>query len=345
MFSRSLSRTALILLVLLLSVSAAGAQDATPEVTPAAASAIQPCPAGGSPDAAPSASAKKVLTTFTILADMARNVACGLVDVESITKPGAEIHHYQPTPSDIVRALGADLILDNGLGLETWAERFYANVPNVPHITLSTGVTPIIISGGPFDGKPNPHAWMSPTNALIYVENIRKALSDLDPADAAAFAENAQAYEAQIRQVDQYLKQALAILPANQRTLVSCEGAFSYLTRDTGLGEAYLWAVNSDEEGTPEQIAHVIDVVTANHIPAVFCESTVNDKAQLTVAAQTGARFGGVLYVDSLTTADGPAPTYLKLLTVNAQTIVSGLLGTPVPTEAAAATPAATAAP
>lgn len=291
---------------------------------------------------------KKVLTTFTILADMASNIAGDKVDIASITKPGAEIHHYEPTPSDIVRAENSDLILDSGLGLETWAQRFYANVPNVPHITLTEGITPIMISGGPFDGKPNPHAWMSPTNALIYVDNIRKALTGLDPADAATFTANAQAYSDQIRSVDQYLKQELAKLPPNERVLVSCEGAFSYLTRDYGLGEYYLWAVNSDQEGTPQQIKGVIDEVTANHIPAVFCESTVNDKAQLTVAAQTGARFGGVLYVDSLSQADGPAPTYLALLKLNAQTIVNGLLGSAAPTEAvtpAAASPQTTATP
>lgn len=276
---------------------------------------------------------KKVLTTFTILADMAANVAGDKVEVASITKPGAEIHHYEPTPSDIVRAQGADLIMDSGLGLETWAVRLYANVPNVPHVTLSEGVVPFMISGGPFDGKPNPHAWMSPTNALIYVENIRKALTQLDPQDAATFTTNAQIYSDKIRAVDRYLKESLAVLPANERILVSCEGAFSYLTRDYGLGELYLWAVNSDEEGTPQQIKRVIDGVTANHIPGVFCESTVNDKAQRTVAAQTGARFGGVLYVDSLSTADGPAPTYIQLLKVNAQTIIKGLIGDSAPTE------------
>jgi manganese transport system substrate-binding protein len=288
---------------------------------------------------------KKVLATFTVIADMASNVAGDKVDVESITKPGAEIHHYEPTPSDIVRAQNANLILDSGLGLETWAERFYANVPNVPHITLTEGITPIMISGGPFDGKPNPHAWMSPANALIYVENIRKALTGLDPDDADTFKANAQAYSSKIRAVDQYLKQALALLPADKRVLVSCEGAFSYLTRDYGLSELYLWAVNSDQEGTPQQIKHVIDSVTANHIPAVFCESTVNDKAQQTVAAQTGARFGGVLYVDSLSEAGGPAPTYLDLLKVNAQTIIQGLLrdaAPPLPTEEAEDNAAAT---
>ena len=287
------------------------------------------CQPAASPTALSGSAAtkKKVLTTFTILADMAQNVAGDKVDVESITKPGAEIHHYEPTPSDIVRLENADLVLDSGLGLETWAARYYANAPNVQHITMTDGITPIIIQGGPFDGKPNPHAWMSPANALIYVENIRKALTQLDPADAATFTANAKTYSDQLRGVDQYLKQDLAQLPANQRVLVSCEGAFSYLTHDYGMGEYYLWSVNSDQEGTPQQIATVIDEVTANHIPAVFCESTVNDKAQLTVAAQTGARFGGVLYVDSLSDASGPADTYIHLLQYNAETIVAGLTG------------------
>jgi manganese transport system substrate-binding protein len=278
---------------------------------------------------------KKVLTTFTILADMAANVAGDKVDVASITKPGAEIHHYEPTPSDIVRAQGANLILDSGLGLETWAARFYANLPNVPHVTLSEGITPIMVTGGPFDGKPNPHSWMSAKNALVYVENIRKALTDLDPTDAATFAANAQSYSDQLRAIDGDLKQTLDTLPSNERVLATCEGAFSYLTRDYDLGELYLWAVNSDQEGTPQQIRHVIDEVTANKIPAVFCESTVNDKAQQAVAAQTGARFGGLLYVDSLSEPTGPAPTYLKLLKANAQTIITGLLGDAVVTEEA----------
>ncbi len=302
----------------------------------AAAAACQPTNTATNPTAESAPAKKKVLTTFTILADMAANVAGDKIEVVSITKPGAEIHHYEPTPSDIAGAQGADLILDSGLNLEAWAERFYANVPDVPHVTLSEGVTPIMISGGSFDGKPNPHAWMSPANALIYVDNIRKALIELDPENEATFNANAETYSNQIREVDEYMKQELAQIPENERILTTCEGAFPYLTRDYNLGELYLWAMNSDQEGSPQQIANVIDEVIANQIPAVFCESTVNDKAQQTVAAQTGARFGGVLYVDSLSEPDGPAPTYLELLRVNAQTIVRGLLGDAAPTEEAA---------
>lgn len=270
---------------------------------------------------------KQVLTTFTVLADMARNVAGDRVDVESITKPGAEIHGYEPTPGDMVRLQKADLILDNGMNLEKWAEKLYANAKDVPHVTLTDGIAPMSISEGPYKDKPNPHAWMSPANALVYIDNITKALSDVDPTNASYFTQNAKNYKAQIASVDTKLKQDLSALPANNRYLVSCEGAFSYLIRDYGLKELYLWPINADAQGTPQQIRTVVESVRANAIPAVFCESTVNDKAQRQVADETGAHFGGVFYVDSLSGASGPTPTYLKLLEYNAKTLIDGLKG------------------
>lgn len=271
---------------------------------------------------------KTVLTTFTILADMAKNVAGNRLNVVSITKPGAEIHGYQFTPSDLVNARGADLILNNGLGLELWFEKFTRQLGKVPSVTLTDGIKPVSISSDAYKGKPNPHAWMSPKNALIYVENIRKAFVKLDPAGARTFNANAEAYGEQIRAVDARLKTQLATLPRNQRALVTCEGAFSYLTRDYGLSEHYLWPVNAEEgQGTPRQIKGVIDVVRAEKIPAVFCESTVPTRGMQQVAKEAGARFGGVLYVDSLTDAKGPVPTYLKLLQMDADTILKGLGG------------------
>lgn len=269
----------------------------------------------------------KVLTTFTILADMARNVGGDRLDVESITRPGAEIHGYEPTPDDIVKAQSADLILLNGLGLERWFEPFYSNVEDVPSVVLTEGIAPIPIAGGDYDGKPNPHAWMSPRNALVYVENIRLAFGRLDPANAATYDANAAVYSAQITGVDQQLSTSLAALPPNQRALVTCEGAFSYLTRDYGLREIYIWQVNADSEGTPQQIATVIEAVRANGVPAVFCESTINTDAQQQIAEESGARFAGVLYVDSLTEA-GDAPTYLALLQYDVSAIIGGLTGT-----------------
>lgn len=266
----------------------------------------------------------KVLTTFTVLQDIAQNVAGTNAVVESITKPGAEIHEYEPTPQDIVKAQSASLVLWNGLGLERWFERFLGSVREVPVAILSEGIEPMGIGAGPYSGKPNPHAWMSPSNALIYVENVRSALSKLDPANAPSYAANAAAYCDKIRAIDTPVRNQLAKIPAAGRWLVSSEGAFSYLIRDYGMKELYLWPVNADEEGTPQQVRKVVDTVRTERIPVVFSESTISDRAMRQVARETGARFGGVLHVDSLTDPSGPAPTYLRLLEHNATTIMRG---------------------
>ena len=260
--------------------------------------------------AAPSWAAKKrVVTTFTIIAEMAQNVAGDKADVESITKPGAEIHGYEPTPLDIVKAQKADLILWNGLNLERWFEKFFRNVRNVPSAVLTDGITPIGIEEGPYTGKPNPHAWMSLQNAAIYVENIRKALVKMDPANEASYTANAAAYTAKFQAIENGVKEKLARVPEGQRWLVTSEGAFPYLARSLGLRELFLWAVNADQQGTPQQVQKVIDGVRANKIPVVFSESTVSDKPARQIAKETGARYGGVLYVDSLSDAKGPVPT------------------------------------
>ncbi|HYP17094.1 MAG TPA: metal ABC transporter substrate-binding protein [Opitutus sp.] len=270
------------------------------------------------------AAKKRIVTTFTIIQDMAQNVAGDAAIVESITKPGAEIHGYEPTPQDIVKAQKADLVLWNGLNLERWFERFFGNLRNVPSAVLSEGVEPIGIEEGPYTGKPNPHAWMSPRNAVIYVENIRKALVRVDPENAATYNANAAAYAAKFAALEQTVRLELEKIPAAQRWLVTSEGAFPYLARNFGLRELFLWAVNADQQGTPQQVQKVIDGVRSNKIPVVFSESTVSDKPARQVAKETGARYGGVLYVDSLTAAKGPAPTYLKLMEYNARTIVKG---------------------
>ena len=287
---------------------------------------LSSCTTNSTIETAPNPTNKKViLTTFTVLADMAKNVAGDKAIVESITKPGAEIHGYQATPSDLARGQKANLILENGLNLERWADRFYNSLPKVPRVTLSEGFQPIDIAEDTYKGKPNPHAWMSPQNAVIYVENIRKSLGKLDPANAATYDRNAKAYSEQIKEIDLKLKTAIAAIPPDRRYIVSCEGAFSYIARDYGLKEVYLWAVNAEQQATPKQVEKTIDTVKENRIPAVFCESTVNPKAQLQVAKESGAKFGGVFYVDSLSPPDGPASTYLKLLEYNVSTLIKGL--------------------
>lgn len=267
----------------------------------------------------------KVVTTFTVIADMARNVAGDAATVESITRAGAEIHGYQPTPRDLVRASGADLILWNGMNLELWFEQFIGNLGPIPSATISDGIDTMAINEGSYEGLPNPHAWMGLDNALIYIDNIAAAMSEHDPENAETYIANAAAYQGEITAAIAPLRDQILAIPEDERWLVTCEGAFSYLARDFNLKEAYLWPMNADQTGTPQQVRGVIDTVRDNNIRAVFCESTVNTDPAEQVARETGAAYGGVLYVDSLSLEDGPVPTYIDLLRVTTETIVNGL--------------------
>lgn len=266
----------------------------------------------------------KVITTFTIIQDIAQNIAGDAATVESITKPGAEIHDYQPTPRDIVKAQSAQLVLWNGMNLERWFTRFFENVKNVPAVVVTEGITPLPIREGAYNGNPNPHAWMSPSNALTYIENIRKGLVQADPANAETYNRNAKAYAEKIKALDAPLRERLARIPEQQRWLVTSEGAFSYLAKDYQFNEVYLWPINADEQGSPQQVRRVIDTVREKAIPVVFSESTVSDKPAKQVSKETGAKYGGVLYVDSLSTEKGPVPTYIDLLKVTVETIAKG---------------------
>ncbi|WP_390178259.1 metal ABC transporter substrate-binding protein [Microbacterium sp. MTN4-26] len=289
----------------------------------AGALALAGCSSAPDPQSA-AADRPQVLTTFTVLADIAKNVAGDDIEVTSITKPGAEIHGYEPTPGDIRAASDADLVIDNGLNLEAWFAQFVETV-DVTHVVVSDGVEPIDIADDAYAGTPNPHAWMSPANVQVYVDNIAEAFADLVPAAADAFAARAADYKAQLQQIQDDLDARLSELDADHRALVTCEGAFSYLARDAGLTEQYLWAVNAEQQATPQQIAATIEFVRDRDVPAVFCESTVSDRAMQQVVEATDATFGGILYVDSLSESDGPVPTYLDLIRHDVDTIVAGL--------------------
>lgn len=265
-----------------------------------------------------------VVTTFTVIADIAQNVAGDAAVVESITKAGAEIHDYEPTPKDIAKVQTADLILYNGMNLERWFEKFYQDAKNVPAVVVTDGITPLPIKAGAYKDLPNPHAWMSPSNALVYVENIKNALIAHDPANKDTYTKNAAAYSQKIKDLDAPLRAKLDQIPQNERWLVSSEGAFSYLAKDYGLQEAYLWDINAEQQGTPQQVKALIDTVRTHKIPVVFSESTISDKPARQVAKESGAHYGGVLYVDSLSEKDGAVPTYLDLLNVTVSTVVKG---------------------
>ncbi len=266
----------------------------------------------------------RLVTTFTIIQDIAQNVTGDAAVVESITKPGAEIHNYQPTPRSIMKAQHADLILWNGMDLEHWFRRFFENIKHVPAVFVTEGITQLPIRHDPYHKSPNPHAWMSPRNAIVYIENIRKALVQYDPINTATYNRNAQAYTNKILALDALLRERLSHIPEGHRWLVTSEGAFSYLAKDYQFKECYLWPINADEQGSPQQIRRVVDTVRNYHIPVVFSESTISDKPVKQVAKETGTKYGGVLYIDSLSTKEGPVPSYIDLLRVTVDTIAKG---------------------
>ncbi len=270
-----------------------------------------------------------VVATFTVLADVVAQVGGPEVTVTSITGPGMNVHGYEPTPADLQRAADADLVVANGLGLEVWLHDLVDPL-DVPLVVVGDRIEPLPVHGTAAELRGvvhNPHAWMSPRAGREYVAAVAEALAEVDPANAAGYAERAAGLAAELEALEQRLVDGLADLPVGARTLVTCEGAFSYLARDTGLAEAYLWPVNAERQGTPRQVARVIDTVRDRDVPAVFCEWTVSPTAQQQVARESGAAFAGELYVDSLSGPEGPVPTYVDLLAHDIDLLLAGLAG------------------
>ena len=265
-----------------------------------------------------------ILASFTVLADIIENVAKDEFVVKSITKPGVEVHGYQPTPSDLIKASKAFVFIDNGFGFELWAEKFVSNL-QINRVTISNRLEPIFISEDFYKSKPNPHAWISPKRGMIYVDVIVDYLSELKPSEAESFKNNGQIYKNKIAKIDEDFSIFINNLEKNNRYLVTCEGAFSYLTNDYGLKEAYLWPVNAESQITPKRMARTISLVKNKNIPSVFCESTVSNESQMVVARATGAKFGGDLFVDSISQDNKSVNTYLKMLQHNLTLIKKGL--------------------
>lgn len=293
-----------------------------------ALAALTGCAAPGAASGAPAPDDGRplVLATFTVIADLAREVAGDAARVESLTRPGVEVHDYEPTPGDLVRTEGADLVVTNGMGIDDWLLTLVERA-DAPHVVLSAVVEPIAIETGHYAGNPNAHAWVSPAEGARYVEALRAALGELVPAERAAIDERAAAVTARLDALGDRLRDGVAAIPEAHRVLVSCEGAFSYLARDAGLAEASLWPVNAGGQGTPQSIAAVAAVVERSGVPTVFCESTTHPGTQQQIARNAGVRFDGSLHVDSLSVPGGPAPTYLALIEHDVDAILEGLAG------------------
>jgi manganese transport system substrate-binding protein len=266
-----------------------------------------------------------VITGFTVIRSMADAVACGRLQVESLLAPGQEIHAHQPGERERIWLGQADLVLLHGMGLQPWLPPLLAPLPALPTADVTAGIQPLTIPTGPLAGQPDPHAWMSPRQALVYVRNIRDAFIAFDPANASTYQSCAERYSADLKRVDQQLRQQLSTIPGAQRVLVSCEGSLAYIGADYNLEQTYLWPSQGEPKVDSARLAAIAAKVRERRLPAVFCESTFDHSQQRQVAEKAGARFGGTLYTDSLSGLDGLAPSYIELLRHNADLIKRGL--------------------
>ena len=286
-----------------------------------------------SPASAQDKSARlKVVATFSILGDLARNVGGDRADVVTLVGSNSDIHVYTPTAADAQSVRNARLLIVNGLGLEGWLPRLIESSGSKANVVVaSNGVAPRKIDAGELlsrqhgAGSLDPHAWQSVPNVAIYVANIRDAMAAADPANATVYKTNADAYLAILKRLDHDIRDAVAQIPPDRRKVISTHAAFGYFAAAYGITFLAPQGVSTDSEPSARDIAGLITQIRTEKIPAVFLENISDPRLIRQIASESGAAVGGTLYSDSLTGADGEAPTYIELMEHNVRTIVSAL--------------------
>jgi len=280
----------------------------------------------------------EVVATFTILADLVRNVGGDRVEVTTLVGPNADTHVYTPSPSDARKVAAARLIVLNGLGLEGWLGRLVKSSGGAAQsVIASEGITPLKPSHDDHDdhehghdhghahGDVDPHAWQSVSNVKRYVENIRRALAEADPAGAEIYRANAERYATRLDALDQEIRSTVARIPEDRRKVISTHEAFDYFAKAYGIRFVAPQGVSTDSEPSARDVAAIIRQIKKEKIPAVFLENISDPRLIERIAAETGARIGGTLYSDSLTDEKGEAPTYIDMVKHNIRTIADAL--------------------
>lgn len=279
---------------------------------------------GGSPSAA-AAGEVKVVATFSILADLARNVGGDRIAVSTLVGPNADVHVYTPAPADVKKIAAAKLVIVNGLGLEGWLDRLTgASGGKTTLVVASKGIAPLK-SGSGQHLDTDPHAWQSVANAKIYVGNIRDALIGVDPQGADVYRLNAARYLAALDRLDRKVRDAVASIPPDRRRVISTHNAFAYFAAAYGIAFIAPQGVSTATEPSARDVAAIIMQIRKEKIPAIFIENISDPRLIERIAAETGARVGGTLYSDSLTGENGPAPTYIDMVNHNIKALTSAL--------------------
>jgi zinc/manganese transport system substrate-binding protein len=266
-----------------------------------------------------------VVATFSILADFARNVGGGRIEVTELVGPNGDTHVYQPSPADAQELATARLILVNGLGLEGWIDRLIrASGAKAPVAVATKGIKPQQMNEEGRIGI-DPHAWQSIANAKIYVANIRDALIAADPESASAYRANADDYLGKLDALDKEVSAEIAAIPPERRQIITTHDAFGYFGTAYGFRFVAPQGVSTETEASARDVAKIIRQIKAQNIPAVFLENVTDTRLLQTIAAESGAKIGGTLYSDALSPAEGPAGSYIEMMRNNVRQLSTAL--------------------
>ncbi|WP_301102789.1 metal ABC transporter substrate-binding protein [Propionivibrio sp.] len=276
----------------------------------------------------------KVVASFSILADLTQRVGAERVEVHTLVGQNADAHVYQPTPADAKTIAQARLVIVNGFGFEGWIDRLVKSSGfRGKVLTASSGVKTLkrpyfrsdAQNAHKHDNEIDPHAWQDLANALRYVDNIAQALGDADPAGRVVYQANAAKYKQEISALDDELRKSFNAIARERRKVVTAHDAFGYFSRAYGIDFISPVGVNTDAEPSAADVGRIIQQIRRERIPAVFMESISDTRLLERIRQESGARIGGTLYSDSLSKADGPAPTYLDMMRHNARTLAAAL--------------------
>ncbi|MEC5425340.1 metal ABC transporter substrate-binding protein [Virgibacillus sp. C22-A2] len=273
-----------------------------------------------------------VVATYSVIYDIVKNVGGDLIEVHSLAPIGSDPHAYEPLPADVQLVTDADMVFYNGFNLESgngWFDKMIETAgksegeSNV--VQLSEGVTPELLQSGGQQGEEDPHAWLDVQNGIKYTEKARDALMESDPENELAYKENAEKYIQELKDLDEEIKQKVSEIPEEKRFLVTSEGAFKYFSSAYGFQAAYIWEINDENEGTPQQIQSVVDLINEKAVTALFLESSVDPRSMETVSNETDVDIAGKIFTDSLGEPGEEGDTYIKMIKWNVDTIIDGL--------------------